>query len=246
MIKFIKSIFSSRYNAGMTQQCIIPGLEKNRENLIVSEPKEDIFNRETIESLKAQLKNLQEQIEELNLTDNSLGILIGRQLSNNPIIRNSDISYILKENRKVDIRFKFNWKDYTSVIKIIGRDNNEEYEYLTPQIPLIGGAWSNLVATRCLTGQIFVSALLECVRIQLEFMVKDYNLDTEVIKHDNCFYAPFMEYCIDGNNKLSHPCDSDVHSEYHEILKKHYPESYIQVINLKKGENYWDKYHDIN
>lgn len=211
-----------------------------KESLILSEPKDEIYNRETVESLKVQIKELQKQVEELDFMDNSLGVLIGRQLSNNLITRNGDIKYILKENKKVDIIFKFDWNDYTSVIKIIGRDNNQEYEYITPQIPLIGGAWSNLVATRCLTGQIFVSALLECVRIQLEFMIKDYDLDTEVIKHDNCFYAPFMKYRM---NELSNSGDNS-HSEYHEILKKYYPESYKQVIDLKEGENYWDKYHD--
>ncbi|WP_252249138.1 hypothetical protein [Clostridium sp. VAP23] len=211
-------------------------MKNNKENLIASEP---LNNTDEV------FKNLQEQIDSLHSINNSLNVLINTPLCNNPIIRNRDIYNILKENKKVDIRFKFNWNDYTSVIKIIGKDNNEEHEYITPQIPLIGGAWSNLVATRCLTGQVFVSALLECVKIQLEFIAKDNNLNTEIIKHDNCFYAPFMQYKVDDNGKLAHGYDENTHTEYHELLKKHYPKAYEQIRNLREGENYWDKYHDI-
>ncbi|OSA97323.1 UNVERIFIED_ORG: hypothetical protein B2H98_08235 [Clostridium botulinum] len=45
MIKFIRNIFNLRYNAGMTQKFIICDLEKNKENLMVSEPKNEVYNK---------------------------------------------------------------------------------------------------------------------------------------------------------------------------------------------------------
>ena len=187
---------------------------------------------ENIENKK--IENLENKIKELNDVNNSLNVLINAPLCDNPITTNYNVEKILRENKFVDIRFKFDWNKYSSTIVIIGRDTNEEYEQRTPQIPLIGGAWSNFVATRCLTGQVFISSLLECVRLQLEFMAKEYDLNTTIIKHDNCFYAPYMTYMIDDNG-----------NEYHELLKNNYTEAYKQVINLKNGENYWEKYHDI-
>lgn len=193
---------------------------------------------------ESEIKELKEEVQKLSSINNSLYVLIDSHLGYNPIIRNEKVYKILRENDLVNIRFHFDWNNYKSVIKIIGSNTNEEYEQRTPQIPLIGGAWSNLVATRCLTGQIFVSALLECVRLQLEFIVKDRMLDTKIKKNDNCFYAPFMTYMVNENGEFSN-LDDNRHIEYHDLLKRNYPEAYKQVINLKDGENYWDKYHDV-
>ena len=192
-----------------------------------------------------RIEDLENKIEELSSINNSLNVLILTNVpsSKNLIMKSYSVEKILKENKCVDIRFKFDWDDYSSVIKIIGQDTNEEYEQKTPQIPLIGGAWSNFVATKCLTGQVFISSLLECVKLQLEYMVKNSNWDTKIIKHDNCFYAPFMIYRIDDSGKFS--SEKNSHIEYHELLKNNYPEAYKQVINLKNDENYWEKYHDV-
>ena len=95
-----------------------------------------------------KVEDLEKEIKELSDINNSLNVLINAPLCDNPIIRNPSINRILRENEFVDIRFKFNWNDYSSVIKIIGRNTNEEYNQNTPQIPLIGGVWSNLVASK--------------------------------------------------------------------------------------------------
>lgn len=155
-------------------------------------------------------------------------------LSHSPNIIN-----FVNTNKKIKIFFKFDWKTYESQIIIKGLDTQEEIALYTPQIPLMGGCFSNFVSTRMVTGQIFVSSMLEMVRFNLDYLaneryvIKDRNYDVEIIKIDRCFYAPFL---IRENKEKE--------KEYQPILEEKYPEALEVLKNLKSGENYWEKYHD--
>lgn len=160
----------------------------------------------------------------------------------------NEIENILLENKEVTVSFEFNWDNYKSYIVIKGTENQDVVKLETPQIPLIGGVWSNFVATRCITGQIMVSAMIESVYTQLLFMVKKYNLGANIAKIDKCFYAPLMYYITDEQGNLA---GSDIEKpiiKYSEILINKFPEQYKQIQELKSeyGIVSPDKYWKLN
>lgn len=153
------------------------------------------------------------------------------------ITRNQELLNILKANRDVVISFIFDWQSYKSKILINGKNNKDKIELETPQIPLIGGCWSNSVATRCITGQIFVSAMMECVRVQVEFVAMKYAIDTNIHNDDRCLYAPLMYYQKLSNGEFA-KFGEDYQKDFHSILKEKHSKAYQVVQNLKDNENY--------
>lgn len=160
---------------------------------------------------------------------------IGNKLQS---IRNEEAIDILKLNTNVIIGFVFDWQSNKSFITIKGKETREKIEIKTPQIPLIGGCWSDSVAKSCITGQIIVSAMLKCVRVQVDYIARKNNFNVNVIVNDKCFYAPLMYY-MKGDVGKEAP-----HKEYHPILKEEYPEAYQNVLKLRDGENYWNMYYN--
>ena len=162
------------------------------------------------------------------------------------VIHDEDIKNLLKTNHKVLVSFRFDWESYESWIVVTGVLTGIKLEFITPQIPLIGGVWSNLVATRMITGQVLVSSLLECVKTQIEYVNESNNYDAEIIVVDKCFYAPFMYYTRNTYGKLcnGNGNESDTFKDYSYILTKGYPKSYKAVLALKSGESYWKTFHD--
>lgn len=147
------------------------------------------------------------------------------------------IDSLIKNNDTIEIYFVFDWNDYTSKIVIEGIDTKEKVNLKTPQIPLMGGCISNYVVNRLVIGQIFVSSMLEAVRVNIEFLANEYLTENnknkkEIIKIDRCFYAPFLIKMNDGK------------MEYTKILEEKYPEALEVLKNLKDDESYWKKYHD--
>ena len=155
----------------------------------------------------------------------------------------NELINILKENKNVLISFKFDWQSYKSWILVVGKEKNNKMEIETPQIPLLGGCWSDSVATRCITGQIFLSAMMECVKIQVEYIARHLRLDVCVYNNDKCFYAPFMYYNKGSSFTVEHT-DGEYEKEYHPILNERYPEAYQFVSNLNNNENFWEKFFD--
>jgi len=185
-----------------------------------------------------------EIVNKLNNELNSYSIIFGSNGCS--LWRNAEIEKILNCNKKVYVTFKFDWNNYNSWIVVTGADDGHECKLNTPQIPLLGGCWSDYVATRCITGQTLISAMLESVSIQLKFITKNNNKNTDIVKCDKCFYAPFLYYTVDESGNM---CDGfngeKTHKEYNDILKIQNPVAYKQICDLKSGENYWTKYHDV-
>lgn len=203
--------------------------KKNRENEI--ENKEDNEKSQFEEKLEKAYKKIK-----------SFETIFGS--NGNSLLINNDIYKIINCNKKVYVSFKFDWENYNSWIVIKGEDDRSKYKIKTPQIPLIGGCWSNFVATRCMTGQILISAMLQSVTIQLRYLARNSNNNTEIITSDNCFYGPFLYYMVDENGIFCRGFEKNVYKEYNNILKTQNPKAYKQVCELKEGENYWDKFHD--
>lgn len=160
-------------------------------------------------------------------------------LSTGGSIRIMDIDGVLdliRNNTSIKIYFVFDWESYRSKIIIEGINNKQRIELDIPQIPLLGGVMSNYVSNRLVIGQVFVSSMLECVRLHIDYLANERyakEVETKVIKIDRCFYAPFLTYR-----------DKEENIKYQPILEEKYPEALEVVKNLKEGENYWKVYHD--
>lgn len=143
-------------------------------------------------------------------------------------------------NDKIKVYFDFDWETYDSQIIVEGLTNGRKIYLKVPRIPLVGGCFSEFVYGRMLTGQMFVSSILDIVSFNLDFFINNiyssrnkWNNKVEIIKIDRCFYAPFL-YMRNEEGEI----------EYSEMLKNKYPESIEVLKSLKPNENYWDKYHD--
>lgn len=153
-----------------------------------------------------------------------------------------EIFNIIRFNKKIKIYFSFDWKSYESKIVLEGLDNSFKIFLDVPQIPLAGACASDYVYARMVTGQMYISNLLEMVSFNLDFYANSMNVrkdygdhkKTEIIKIDRCFYAPFLTR-ITKEGEI----------EYSHLLKEKYPEALNELKNLKQlEENYWRKYHD--
>lgn len=92
-----------------------------------------------------------------------------RALSCGGILSHSEISNIIKSNKKIKVYFDFNWETYKSKIVAEGLDDGYKIYVDTPQVPLVGGCFSEYVYVRMVTGQMFVSNMLDMVSFNLDF-----------------------------------------------------------------------------
>lgn len=145
---------------------------------------------------------------------------------------------------KIFISFRFDIRTYKSWIIITGRtyDNNgdiltsDELLIETPEIPLVGGCWSNHVALRMCLGQNLVSTMLDSVYLCIKHDTSSFygdNRKIEVIKVDRCLYAPLM-YKLNPKNE----------KEYMDVLKERYPQAYEYAIKYPIFSEYLSEYHD--
>lgn len=168
---------------------------------------------------------------------NSLNII--EQLSYGGLMFNNieDVEELIKNNSKVKIYFDFNWNTYKSKIMIKGIDNGFSFGFDMPQIPLVGGCFSDIVYSKMVTGQMLISNMLEIVYFNLDFFVKNItsiNHEIEIVKIDRCFYAPFLV-------RLGK--DDKGEYRYSELLLNN-PDALNALKSLGEEENYWQKYHD--
>lgn len=147
-------------------------------------------------------------------------------------------------NSNIYVKFKFDWSTYKSWIVIEGGENGNKLEITTPQIPLIGGCWSDHVAKRMAVGQVFVSAMLESVFIQLEFIAYNNGYNVKVHKVDKCFYGPILFYTKNEDGSPYNDECGDHHEEYLPLLTENHPEAYKHVLMYPNGRDYWEQYHD--
>jgi len=169
---------------------------------------------------------------------------------------------LLLTSDKVFVSFRFDWKTYKSNIVITGRayENgkitySQEKLIRTPQIPLMGGVWSNAVAMRMLSGQVLVSAMLENTANAIKYGIK-YDVDDivtrskgkplEVVKIDRCMYAPLL-HLSEYNEAYE-----EISDEYMDYLIENHKEAYNQLLKYKNDNlrllpaNFWKEYHDAD
>lgn len=174
--------------------------------------------------------------------------------TDNEIFVNSD---------KIFVSFRFDLYTYESWVVLTGRTYDKSGKQLssnemlipTPQIPLIGGCWSNSVAMRMLRGQELVSMMLDEVYYWLKYAMKfyiHYNIfyynpdrktDIEIIKIDRCLYAPFL-YLTEENVWDDENDDGDCEKIYMDFLTENYPEAYQNVQKHSSFTEYLREYHD--
>jgi hypothetical protein len=159
---------------------------------------------------------------------------------------------LLVDSERIFVSFRFDWETYESNIVLTGRtydlggnvDTTVEGLLRTPQIPLMGGCWSNVVAMRMLQGQVLVSTMLENVTNALKYMHYNYDYRAKgaagrlpkIVKVDRCLYAPFL---------YLHPNNYDhENAEYMPYLADNYPQAYQQLLENREG--FWTDYHDCD
>lgn len=142
-------------------------------------------------------------------------------------------------NEKLFITFKFDWETYVSWVVITASDTKKEVLLRTPQIPTIGGVWSNHVASRMAVGQMMVSSMLEAARVNLNTIYISDTSNIEVIKVDRCFYAPLLYHLRDEG--LPSFKEEKI---YFPMLKENYPEAFVNILALSDTRLFWAKYHD--
>ena len=159
---------------------------------------------------------------------------------------------LLVESDKIFVSFRFDWKTYESNIVLTGRKYSpsgditysDERLLRTPQIPLMGGCWSNVVAMRMLQGQVLVSTMLENVTNALRYMHFNYDYRAKghdgklpkIVKVDRCLYAPLLYLSSDMHNYSN--------TEYMPYLQEKYPLAYQKL--LENHEGFWSEYHEAD
>lgn len=154
---------------------------------------------------------------------------------------------------KIFVSFRFCQKTLRSEIILTGRNYNstgcvifsKEMKFQAPDIPLIGGVWSNHVAMRMLAGQEMLSAMLDTTTKALQYN-QLYHIgiaeqSTKIVKVDRCFYAPFL-YTLEKPDFFTNLSEK----QYMPFLKDNYPEAYTQVLQLQTANQYWRYYHDVD
>jgi hypothetical protein len=157
---------------------------------------------------------------------------------------------LLVGSERIFVSFRFDWNNYKSDIVLTGRtydlggnvDKSVEVLLRTPQIPLVGGCWSNVVAMRMLQGQVLVSTMLENVTNALKYMHYNYDYRAKgkagrlpkIIKVDRCLYAPFL-YLHPNNYTRKN-------AEYMPYLVENHPQAYQYLLENREG--FWSEYHD--
>ena len=161
-------------------------------------------------------------------------------LMNNSLFREANVYRLLKENDTVYIKHEFNWNTYESRLALVG--NYKTIYFPMPEIPLIGGCWSNFVAQRMLNGQMYLNFVFGVAKSSLEFLCETDSINCKIVSCDNCFYAPYLYFYRDKKGKLDGFCDGDI-KVYMNYLIKEYPKAYEWLQNRKDGEYFYEDYY---
>jgi len=191
-------------------------IEKKKKEPLETENSELKGIIELYEKDLREAKQEMEQSERESQEDEATEMFIKNCAALQRHIYNNCTEFLI-ESEKIFVSFRFNQTTYDSDIVLTGRTYNEDgsiyfsQEKLirTPRIPLIGGCWSNVVATKMLSGQTFVSTMLENTANAIKYMQyydddiirRRNNTPLVVIKVDRCLYAPFL-YFITNENEL--------------------------------------------
>lgn len=165
---------------------------------------------------------------------------------------------IIQNNNNVKILFRFDWYIYNAWIVIKGCETEEEIYLSIPEIPLIGGCWSNAVAARMAVGQNYLRFLLDSVYRHVVYEAEDEAIRScfkhvcKVEKVDRCFYGPYLHlydesFLVNGDKPVeNNPIRNDI--EYMDILTEEYPMAYAAVLKSRQDKNFsfWDDYHDVD
>lgn len=161
-------------------------------------------------------------------------------LMNNGLFREANVYHLLKENNTVYIKHEFNWNTYESRLALVG--NDKTIYFLMPEIPLIGGCWSNFVAQRMLNGQMYLKFVFEVAKSSLKFLCETDNIDCKIVSCDNCFYAPYLYFYMNKDGKMDAFCD-DAEKVYMDYLIKEYPKAYEWLQNRENGKYFYDDFY---
>lgn len=154
---------------------------------------------------------------------------------------------------KIFVSFHFHRKDFRSEIVLTGRNYNEnghvifsdETKFPAPPVLLASSVWSNQVAMRMLAGQEMLSTILDTTTKVLQYnqlyQIGIGKQNTEIIKVDRCFYAPFL-YLLEKPDFFTNFSEK----QYMPFLMDNYPEAYRQVLKLQTASRYWKYYHDAD
>ena len=204
----------------------------------------------------APLSNAREQYdrqesEAMGLLINGFGYDLGRHI-------HREFGKVLSKSDKIFVSLRFDWGTYKSDIVMTGRnyDRNgyvvasQECLIRTPQLPLMGAAWSNTVAMRMLQGQIFVSAMLENVANALRYMEYNYwQRQPEIIKVDRCLYAPLLYLITNETESWLSVAENreyvEPKIEYMAYLWENHPQAYRYLMG-STGTDFWGNYHDAD
>lgn len=185
---------------------------------------------------KGNLERIMKKLEVIKYQQDSFQY----DLMNNCLFRNANVYNLLEENNIVYIKHEFNWNTYDSRLVLVG--NNENIYFSMPQIPLVGGCWSNFVAQRMFIGQMYLKFIFDSAKSSLEFLCKTNNINCEIVACDNCFYAPYLYFYVNEDGQLNSSMD-DCKKVYMDYLIREYPSAYEWLQNRNENESfYYDFY----
>ena len=191
-------LLRSRMPANLVD-AVVDNLSKfdNMQTIIKAYQSDEIDNALVYECVKnGNLERIMERFEVIKCQQDSFQY----DLMNNCLFRNANVYNLLEQNNILYIKHEFNWNTYDSRLVLVG--NNENIYFSMPQIPLIGGCWSNFVAQRMLMGQMYLQFIFDSAKSSLEFLCEMKNINCKIVACDNCFYAPYLYFYVDEKGKL--------------------------------------------
>lgn len=160
----------------------------------------------------------------------------------NQLFRSKEVTQLLKDNDVVYIRHEFNWNTYHSKLVLEGATG--KLYFPMPEIPLIGGCWSNFVAERMLHGQLYLQCTFRTAAASLRFYAEDNQCNCKIIACDNCFYAPYLYFVREkATGALETYHDVPTEKVYMDYLINEHPKAYEWLMNHPDGKHFYDDFY---
>lgn len=165
-------------------------------------------------------------------------------LLHNELFRTSEVYEIMRKESVLYVKHEFNWASYESRLVLIGGE--KRLCFPMPQIPLIGGCWSNQVAQRMLMGQMFLQFCFKAATASLEFIKTVHQFSCKIVPCDNCFYAPYLYFNKNKDDSMDKWGGDSPEKVYMDYLTKEYPEAYNWLMKQSDNQSFYDDFYILH
>ena len=165
-------------------------------------------------------------------------------LFHNRLFITGEVEEIMCKESVLYLKHEFNWSTYESRLVLVGGE--KKLYFPMPQIPLMGGCWSNHVAQRMLMGQMYLQFVFKSAIASLEFLKATNFLSCKIVPCDNCFYAPYLYFYKNKDGSMDQGGGDSPEKVYMEYLIKEYPEAYHWLMNRPDGQYFYDDFYVVH